>query len=99
LEKSIDTTQPRCHAYREEHSDSVVGTLLGINDRTKDGINARADLELMNIRKKQHPRREGSRTFLPPALYFMSKDEKTLFLECLLICVLLMGIVQICLVV
>ncbi|XP_024200193.1 uncharacterized protein LOC112203452 [Rosa chinensis] len=35
-------------------SDSILGTLLAINGKTKDGINARADLELMKIRKKNN---------------------------------------------
>lgn len=59
--------------------DSIVGTLLGINGKTKDEINAHTNLELMNIRKNQHPRRKGNITFLPPTLFSMSKDEKSLF--------------------
>ena len=43
--------------------DSVVGTLLDI-EKSKDGLVARADLEVLNIRRSQHPRREGNRTLL-----------------------------------
>nr|XP_028954636.1 uncharacterized protein LOC108170381 [Malus domestica] len=58
--------------------DSVVGTLLGI-EKSKDGLAARADLEVLNIRRSQHPRREGNRTFLPPALFTLKREEKTAF--------------------
>ncbi|CAN6679978.1 unnamed protein product [Malus baccata var. baccata] len=58
--------------------DSLVGTLLGI-EKSKDGLAARADLEVLNIRRSQHPRREGNRTFLPPALFTLKREEKTAF--------------------
>ncbi|KAM2684022.1 hypothetical protein EV1_045569 [Malus domestica] len=58
--------------------DSVVGTLLGI-EKSKDGLAARVDLEVLNIRRSQHPRREGNRTFLPPALFTLKREEKTAF--------------------
>ncbi|CAN6718990.1 unnamed protein product [Malus baccata var. baccata] len=58
--------------------DSVVGTLLGI-EKSKDGLAACADLEVLNIRRSQHPRREGNRTFLPPALFMLKREEKTAF--------------------
>ncbi|CAN6569387.1 unnamed protein product [Malus baccata var. baccata] len=58
--------------------DSLVGTLLGI-EKSKDGLAARADLEVLNIRRIQHSRREGNRTFLPPALFTLKREEKTAF--------------------
>ncbi|CAN6721477.1 unnamed protein product [Malus baccata var. baccata] len=58
--------------------DSVVGTLLGI-EKSKDGLAALTDLEILNIRRSQHPRREGNRTFLPPALFTLKREEKTAF--------------------
>ncbi|CAN6720291.1 unnamed protein product [Malus baccata var. baccata] len=58
--------------------DSVVGTLLGI-EKSKDGLAARADLEVLNIRRSQHPHREGNRTFLPSALFTLKREEKTAF--------------------
>ncbi|XP_070675864.1 uncharacterized protein [Malus domestica] len=58
--------------------DSVVGTLLGI-EKSKDELAARVDLEVLNIRRSQHPRREGNRTFLPPALFTLKREEKTAF--------------------
>ena len=58
--------------------DSVVGTLLDI-EKSKDGLAACADLEFLNIRRSKHPRREGNRTFRPPALFTLKKEEKIVF--------------------
>ncbi|KAK7342752.1 hypothetical protein VNO80_25708 [Phaseolus coccineus] len=58
--------------------DSLIGTLLNINGKTKDGLNARLDLIDMNIRGELAPIQMGKRTYLPPACYTMSKDEKLL---------------------
>ncbi|XP_058760857.1 uncharacterized protein LOC131634221 [Vicia villosa] len=52
--------------------DSVIGILINIQGKTKDGINARLDLGVM-----------GNKTYLPPAFYTLSKKEKTSFYECL----------------
>ncbi|CAN6716665.1 unnamed protein product [Malus baccata var. baccata] len=57
---------------------TVVGTLLGI-EKSKDGLATRADLEVLNIRRSQHPRRKGNRTFLPLALFTLKREEKTAF--------------------
>ncbi|XP_058723076.1 uncharacterized protein LOC131594886 [Vicia villosa] len=48
--------------------DSVIGTLLNIQGKTKDGINARLDLGVI-----------GNKTYLPPACHTLSKKEKTSF--------------------
>ncbi|CAN6577103.1 unnamed protein product [Malus baccata var. baccata] len=58
--------------------DSVVGTLLGI-EKSKDGLATRVDLEVLNIRRSQHLRRKGNRTFLPLALFTLKREEKTAF--------------------
>ena len=63
--------------------DSVIGTLLNIQGKTKDGINARLDLGLMGIREELTPQYIGNKTYLPPACYTLSKKEKTSFCECL----------------
>ncbi|CAN6692867.1 unnamed protein product [Malus baccata var. baccata] len=63
--------------------DNVVGTLLDIDKKSNDGLAARADLEILNIRPRQHPRREGNRTFRPPALFTLKREEKTAFCEVL----------------
>ncbi|XP_058776657.1 uncharacterized protein LOC131650977 [Vicia villosa] len=63
--------------------DSVIGTLLNIQGKTKDGINARLDLGVMGIREELTPQYIGNKTYLPPACYTLSKKEKTSFCECL----------------
>jgi len=63
--------------------DSLIGTLLNIQGKTKDGVNARLDLIEMKIREDLAPREVGRRTFLPPACYTMSRQEKITFCLCL----------------
>ena len=63
--------------------DSIVGTLLNIQGRSKDGVKARLDLQAMGIRENLHPRPYGKRTYCPPASHTLSKDEKRSFCECL----------------
>jgi len=61
--------------------DSLIGTLLNINGKTKDGLNARLHLIEMNIRGELAPIEMGKRTYFPPAHYTMSKDEKISFCQ------------------
>jgi len=61
--------------------DSLIGTLLNINGKTKDSLNARLDLIEMKIRGELTPIQIGKCTYLPPACYIMSKDEKNKFLS------------------
>ena len=63
--------------------DSLIGTLLNIKGKTKEGVNARLDLIEMNIREELAPREVGKHTYLPAACYTLSKKEKTSFCECL----------------
>jgi len=63
--------------------DSLIGTLLNINGKTKDGLNARLDLIEMNIRGELTPIQMGKCTYFLPACYIMSKDEKKSFCQCL----------------
>ena len=64
--------------------DSLIGLLLNIPGKTKDGIKVRKDMvEEMGIRPKLAPEVKGKRTYLPPACYTLSKKEKTSFCECL----------------
>ena len=65
--------------------DSLIGTLLHITGKTKDGINARLDLQDMGIRPRLHPviRDDGEKAYLPPASYTLSKAEKQSFCRCL----------------
>jgi len=67
--------------------DSLIGTLLNINGKTKDGLNARLDLIDMNIRGELAPIEMGKRTYLPSACYTMSitkgcESASRTFLKC-----------------
>ncbi|XP_040867221.1 uncharacterized protein [Glycine max] len=63
--------------------DSLIGTLLNIKGKTKDGLKCRQDLVHMGIRQVLHPISKGPRTYLPPACYTMSTAEKRSFCQCL----------------
>ncbi|XP_003554943.1 uncharacterized protein [Glycine max] len=63
--------------------DSLVGTLLNIKGKTKDGLKCRQDLAEMGIRQQLHPVSKGLRTYLPPACHTMSTSEKKSFCHCL----------------
>ncbi|XP_071712435.1 uncharacterized protein [Rutidosis leptorrhynchoides] len=55
--------------------ESLIGLLLNIPRKTKDGIKVRRDMELMNIGPELQPKDIDGRStkFLPPACYTMSK--------------------------
>jgi len=56
--------------------DNVIGTLLNIQGKMKDGLNTRQDLADMGIRLQLHPRSDGKKIYLPPSLsYFVQKRE------------------------
>nr|ABA96308.1 transposon protein, putative, CACTA, En/Spm sub-class [Oryza sativa Japonica Group] len=63
--------------------ESLMGLLLNPGT-TKDGLNARRDLEDMGVRSELHPiTTESGRVYLPPACYTLSKEEKIDLLTCL----------------
>jgi len=59
--------------------DSLLGTLLNIPGKTKDGLNSRLDMIEMGIRPELAPLEKGNRTYLPPAMHTLSKEEKLVF--------------------
>ena len=63
--------------------DSLIGTLLNIHGKTKDGLNTRQDLAEMGIRASLHPRSDGRKIYLPPACHTLSRKEKFSFCQCL----------------
>ena len=65
--------------------DSVIGTLLNIPGKTKDGVKARADLRELGIREELHVVEVNNkkRKYLPPAAYTLSRKEKIEFCESL----------------
>jgi len=65
--------------------ENIYGTLLHQPGKTKDGINARKDLESLKIRGKLVPDETNKKNkVLPPAPYTLSKKEKKQFCETLL---------------
>src|ERR1700731_1551921 len=67
--------------------DSLIGLLLNIPDKTKDGPKARLDMERMGIRPELWSTQTTTKTrvvtHLPPACYTLSKAEIKSFCECL----------------
>ena len=63
--------------------DSIIGTLLNIKGKTKDGINARKDLVEMSVRFELQPQPHGKLKYLPPACHTLSKSKKISFCGCL----------------
>ncbi|KAL2318723.1 hypothetical protein Fmac_032599 [Flemingia macrophylla] len=63
--------------------DSLIGTLLNLPGKSKDGLNSRLDLQVMGIREELYPESKGKRTYLLPACPTLSKREKRSFCQSL----------------
>ncbi|XP_073132543.1 uncharacterized protein [Henckelia pumila] len=63
--------------------ESLLGTLLDIPGKTKDGIAARLDLAEMNLRTDLALVMGEKKSFLPAACYTLTKDEKRKILNSL----------------
>ena len=59
-------------------SDAILSMLMH-SAKSKDGVKARQDLEDMGIRSSLHTEVRGKKTYLPPASYWLTKDEKKIF--------------------
>lgn len=59
--------------------DSIIGTLLNIKGKTKDGIESRRDLVTMGIRQDLQPNLKENKLTLPAASFTLSKEEKIIF--------------------
>ncbi|XP_009139567.2 uncharacterized protein LOC103863570 [Brassica rapa] len=59
-------------------SDALLSILMH-SRKSKDGLKARKDLEDMGIRSNLHTEVRGKKTYLPPAAYWLSKEEKKKF--------------------
>ena len=55
--------------------ESIIGNLLNIAGKTKDGLNSLLDLVEMGLRSELEPRFEAKRTYLPLACYTLSTME------------------------
>jgi hypothetical protein len=56
--------------------DSILGTLLEMDGKSKDSLKARLDLQDMKIRKDQHPEVGKHKYELPKACYALTKEER-----------------------
>jgi hypothetical protein len=57
--------------------DSIIGTLLDMPRKSKDGLKSRTDLIQFELRPKLHPiSRPNGKYFLPPASYTLTAEEK-----------------------
>jgi len=63
--------------------DSVIGMLLNIQGKMKNGLNTRQDLAELGIRSQLHARSDGEKIYLPPTYHTLSKKEKIGFCQCL----------------
>ena len=63
--------------------ESIIGTLLNVLGKTKDGVKSRLDLLERGLRSELAPRFGLKRTYLPPACYTLSKEEKKIVLQTL----------------
>ncbi|XP_062230316.1 uncharacterized protein LOC133928041 [Phragmites australis] len=63
--------------------DNIVNTLMGIDEKSKDNLNSRLDLQALGIRRDLHPVELEDKFYLPPAPYSLSPAQKRLFCEIL----------------
>jgi hypothetical protein len=57
--------------------ESTIGLLLDIVGKTKDGLNARKDLQALGIKEELHPQeRPNEKVNLPLASYTFTNEEK-----------------------
>ena len=61
--------------------DNILNTILEMDGKTKDNLNARFDLQSMGIRKELHPIRRGEEWDIPSACFNLTTNEKILFLS------------------
>nr|AAX96366.1 transposon protein, putative, CACTA, En/Spm sub-class [Oryza sativa Japonica Group] len=61
--------------------DNIVGTLLDMPKKTKDGLQSRMDLVEMRIREELHPQEgeKNGKVYLPPACFTLTPEEKKSF--------------------
>ncbi|GJV15129.1 putative transposase-associated domain-containing protein [Tanacetum coccineum] len=64
-------------------AESIVGTLLHVPGKTKDGLNARLDLAELGVKPELFAMQDEDKTTLPPAGYTLTNAEKDIFCETL----------------
>jgi hypothetical protein len=64
--------------------DTIIGTLLDLPRKSKDGLKSRTDLVQFELRPELHPiSKPNGKYFLPPASYTLTVEEKKTFCQCL----------------
>jgi hypothetical protein len=64
--------------------DNIIGTLLDMLRKTKDGLKSRNDLVQFGLRPELHPKlRPNGKHYLLPASYSLIVEEKKTFYQCL----------------
>lgn len=64
--------------------ESICGTLLEMDNKSKDNYKSRLDLKELGIRPYLHPiAKDSGKVYLPPTSFTMSKNEKTILCEVL----------------
>jgi hypothetical protein len=64
--------------------ESTIGFLLDIAGKTKDGLNAYMDLQVLGIMEELHPQeRPNGKVYLPPGSYTLTNEEKRVICKCL----------------
>jgi hypothetical protein len=57
--------------------DNIIGTLLDVPRKMKDGLKSRNDLVQFGLRSKLHPMlRVNGKHYLPPSSYSLTVEEK-----------------------
>ncbi|GJT44951.1 putative transposase-associated domain-containing protein [Tanacetum coccineum] len=64
-------------------AESIVGTLLHVPGKTKDGLNARLDLAELGVKLELFAMQDEDKTTLPPTGYTLTNAEKDIFCETL----------------
>jgi hypothetical protein len=64
--------------------DNIIGILLDMLRKSKDGLKSRTDLVQFELRPELHPiLRPNGKYFLPPTSYTLTAEEKKIFYQCL----------------
>jgi hypothetical protein len=64
--------------------DSIIGILLDMLKKSKDGLKSRTKLVQFELRSEVYPiSRPNEKYFLPPTSYTLTAKEKNTFCQCL----------------
>ncbi|GKE14928.1 putative transposon, En/Spm-like protein [Tanacetum coccineum] len=78
----VDVNRGNRH-HKKNVTRSLVGTLLNVPGKTKDGVNVRLDLAELGVKPELFAMQEEDKTTLPPASYTLTNAEKDIFCETL----------------